>query len=68
MIAFGGGSGLDLGKLVALMAEQSRPLWDFDVVDDWWTRADLAGIAPINAVPTPAVTGSEVGRAGVVTD
>lgn len=68
VIAFGGGSGLDLGKLVAFMAGQSRPLWDFEDVGDWWTRADPAGIAPIIAVPTTAGTGSEVGRAGVVTD
>jgi len=68
VIAFGGGSGLDLGKLVAFMAGQSRPLWDFEDIGDWWTRADPAGIAPIIAVPTTAGTGSEVGRAGVITD
>ncbi|MFA6220110.1 MAG: iron-containing alcohol dehydrogenase [Erythrobacter sp.] len=68
VIAFGGGSGLDLGKLVAFMAGQTRPLWDFEDIGDWWTRADPAGIAPIIAVPTTAGTGSEVGRAGVVTD
>lgn len=68
VIAFGGGSGLDLGKLVAFMAGQTRPLWDFEDVGDWWTRADPAGIAPIIAVPTTAGTGSEVGRAGVITD
>lgn len=68
VIAFGGGSGLDLGKLVAFMSGQTRPLWDFEDIGDWWTRADAAGIAPIIAVPTTAGTGSEVGRAGVVTD
>jgi alcohol dehydrogenase class IV len=68
VIAFGGGSGLDLGKLIAFMAGQNRPLWDFEDIGDWWTRADPAGIAPIVAVPTTAGTGSEVGRAGVVTD
>jgi len=68
VIAFGGGSGLDMGKLVAFMAGQSRPVWDFEDVGDWWTRADPAGIAPIVAVPTTAGTGSEVGRAGVLTD
>ncbi len=68
VIAFGGGSGLDLGKLVAFMSGQSRPVWDFEDVGDWWTRADPAGIAPIVAVPTTAGTGSEVGRAGVITD
>jgi len=67
VIAFGGGSGLDVGKLVAFMAGQSRPLWDFEDIGDWWTRADPDGIAPIVAVPTTAGTGSEVGRAGVVT-
>jgi alcohol dehydrogenase class IV len=68
VIAFGGGSGLDMGKLIAFMAGQSRPVWDFEDVGDWWTRADPAAIAPIVAVPTTAGTGSEVGRAGVLTD
>jgi len=68
VIAFGGGSGLDLGKLIAFQAQQTRPIWDFEDVDDWWTRADADVIAPIIAVPTTAGTGSEVGRAGVLTD
>ena len=68
VVAFGGGSGLDLGKLVAFMAGQSRPVWDFEDVGDWWTRADASKIAPIVAVPTTAGTGSEVGRAGVLTN
>lgn len=68
VIAFGGGSGLDLGKLVAFMAGQTRPLWDFEDVGDWWTRADAEAIAPIVAVPTTAGTGSEVGRASVITN
>jgi alcohol dehydrogenase class IV len=68
VIAFGGGSGLDLGKLVAFAAGQTRPIWDFEDVGDWWTRADASAIAPIIAVPTTAGTGSEVGRAGVITD
>jgi len=68
VIAFGGGSGLDLGKVVAFMAGQSRPLWDFEDIDDWWTRADADAIAPIVAVPTTAGTGSEVGRASVITN
>ena len=68
VIAFGGGSGLDLGKMVAFMAGQTRPLWDYEDIGDWWTRADPAGIAPIVAVPTTAGTGSEVGRASVITN
>ena len=68
VIAFGGGSGLDLGKMVAFMSGQSRPVWDFEDIGDWWTRADPAGIAPIIAVQTPAGTGSEVGRASVITN
>ncbi|WP_265516685.1 iron-containing alcohol dehydrogenase [Nitratireductor luteus] len=68
VVAFGGGSGLDLGKLVAFMAGQTRPVWDFEDIGDWWTRADAAKIAPIVAVPTTAGTGSEVGRAGVLTN
>ncbi len=68
VVAFGGGSGLDLGKMVAFMAGQTRPVWDYEDVGDWWTRADPAGIAPIVAVPTTAGTGSEVGRASVITN
>lgn len=68
VIAFGGGSGLDLGKMVAFMAGQTRPVWDFEDVGDWWTRADSDAIAPIIAVPTTAGTGSEVGRASVLTN
>ena len=68
VIAFGGGSALDAGKAIALMVGQSRPIWDFEDREDWWTRVDEAGIAPIIAVPTTAGTGSEVGRASVITD
>jgi alcohol dehydrogenase class IV len=68
VIAFGGGSGLDAGKLIAFMHGQTRPVWDFEDVADWWTRADASAIAPIVAVPTTAGTGSEVGRAAVVTN
>ena len=68
VIAFGGGSALDLGKCIAFMAGQTRPIWDFEDIGDWWTRADPAGIHPIIAVPTTAGTGSEVGRAGVLTN
>ncbi|RDJ11194.1 iron-containing alcohol dehydrogenase [Rhizobium grahamii] len=68
VVAFGGGSGLDLGKCVAFMAGQTRPVWDFEDIGDWWTRASVDGIAPIVAVPTTAGTGSEVGRASVITN
>ncbi len=68
VIAFGGGSGLDLGKMVAFMCGQTRPVWDFEDIGDWWTRADADAIAPIIAVPTTAGTGSEVGRASVITN
>lgn len=68
VIAFGGGSGLDLAKVIAFMSGQTRPLWDFEDVGDWWTRANPAGIAPIVAVPTTAGTGSEVGRASIITN
>jgi len=67
VVAFGGGSGLDVGKLVALMHGQQLSVFDLEDVDDWWTRADATTISPIIAVPTTAGTGSEVGRAGVVT-
>jgi alcohol dehydrogenase class IV len=68
VVAFGGGSSLDAGKVIAFMAGQRRPMWDFEDIGDWWTRADAAGILPIIAVPTTAGTGSEVGRAGAITD
>lgn len=67
VIAFGGGSALDLGKLIAFQAHQTRPVWDFEDIGDWYTRADASKIAPIIAVPTTAGTGSEVGRASVLT-
>lgn len=68
IIAFGGGSALDAGKAIALMAGQSRPIWDFEDVGDNWTRVDPNGIAPIIAIPTTSGTGSEVGRASVIVD
>lgn len=70
VICFGGGSALDLGKMIALMAHQSAKLkvWQLEDIDDWWTRADASKIAPVIAVPTTAGTGSEVGRAGVLTN
>ena len=68
VIAFGGGSGLDLAKMVAFMAGQTRPVWDFEDIGDWWTRADADAIYPNIAVPTTAGTGSEVGRASVLTN
>jgi len=67
VVAVGGGSALDVGKCVAFMVAQSRPVWDFEDIGDWWTRANTDGVAPIIAVPTTAGTGSEVGRAGVIT-
>lgn len=68
VIAWGGGSALDAGKAVALMAGQTRPIWDFEDIGDYWTRANPDGIAPVVAVPTTAGTGSETGRASVITD
>ncbi len=68
VIAFGGGSALDVGKCIAFMSGQTRPIWDFEDVGDWWTRANPDGISAIVAVPTTAGTGSEVGRAAVVTN
>ena len=68
VIAFGGGAALDVGKAVALMVGQTRPLWDFEDVADWYTRVNVAGMAPVVAVPTTSGTGSEVGRASVIVD
>ena len=66
VIAFGGGSGLDVGKAIAFMSGQSRPIWDFEDVGDYWKRANEKKIAPIIAVPTTAGTGSETGRASAI--
>src|SRR5579863_3777440 len=68
IVAFGGGSALDVGKAVGLMIGQKRPLFDFEDRDDWYLRVDTQGMAPVVAVPTTAGTGSEVGRAAVITD
>jgi len=68
VIAFGGGSGIDAAKAIALMAGQTRPLWDFEDVGDNFKRVDPAAMAPVVAIPTTAGTGSEVGRASVITD
>ena len=68
VIAVGGGSGMDTGKGIAFMSKQDRPLWDFEDIDDWWTRARADVIFPIIAIPTTAGTGSETGRASVFTN
>lgn len=68
VVGFGGGSSLDLAKSVAFMSGQTRPIWDFEDIGDWWTRADPDAVAPVVAVPTTAGTGSEVGRASVITN
>ena len=68
VIAVGGGSGMDTGKGIAFMSKQQRPLWDFEDIGDWWTRANSEVIFPIIAVPTTAGTGSETGRASVFTN
>ena len=68
VIAVGGGSGMDVGKGIAFMAGQSRPIWDFEDIGDYWTRANSDKIYPIIAIPTTAGTGSETGRAGVFTN
>ena len=68
VIAFGGGSALDIGKLIAFMAPQYRSVWDFEDIGDWWKRALTDNICSIIAIPTTAGTGSEVGRASVLTN
>mgnify|MGYP002639670202 CR=1 FL=1 len=68
VIAFGGGSALDAAKAVALMVGQSKSIWEFEDVGDNWTHVNVEGMAPVVAVPTTAGTGSEVGRASVITD
>ena len=66
VIAFGGGSGLDVGKAIAFMSGQTRKIWDFEDIGEYWKRADEKNIAPIIAIPTTAGTGSETGRASAI--
>ena len=66
VIAFGGGSALDVGKAIAFMCGQTRPIWDFEDIGDYWKRADERKISPIIAIPTTAGTGSETGRASAI--
>tara|TARA_B100001029_G_C15029261_1_gene435778 strand:+ start:161 stop:1318 length:1158 start_codon:yes stop_codon:yes gene_type:complete len=66
VIAFGGGSGLDVGKAIAFMSAQTRPIWDFEDIGDYWKRANENNISPIIAIPTTAGTGSETGRASAI--
>ena len=68
VVGFGGGSALDIAKVLALMVKQTNPLWDFEDVGDNWTRANSELIDPVIAVPTTAGTGSEVGRASIITN
>ena len=68
VIALGGGSALDVGKTIAFMVAQTRPVWDFEDIGSLWRAANAEGIAPIIAVPTTSGTGSEVGRATVITN
>lgn len=68
VIAFGGGSALDAGKAIALMAHQTGALWDYEDVGTQFERVDVAAMVPVIAVPTTSGTGSEVGRASVITD
>ena len=66
VIAYGGGSGLDVGKAIAFMSAQTRPIWDFEDIGDYWKRANNENIPPIIAIPTTAGTGSETGRASAI--
>ena len=66
VIAIGGGSALDVGKAIAFMSGQNRPIWDFEDIGDYWKRADEKKISPIIAIPTTAGTGSETGRASAI--
>ncbi len=66
VIAIGGGSALDVGKAVAFMCGQERPIWDFEDIGDYWKRAESSKIPSIIAIPTTAGTGSETGRASAI--
>ena len=66
VLAIGGGSAMDVGKTIAVMAHQRCALFDLEDIGDQWQRADASVIQPIIAVPTTAGTGSEVGRAALI--
>ena len=66
VIAIGGGSALDVGKSIAFMSAQERPIWDFEDIGDYWKRAESSKIPKIIAIPTTAGTGSETGRASAI--
>ena len=66
VIVIGGGSAIDVGKAIAFMSGQNRPIWDFEDIGDYWKRADEKNISPIIAIPTTAGTGSETGRASAI--
>jgi alcohol dehydrogenase class IV len=78
VIAFGGGSSLDVGKSIALLESNNRPLWDFSGEGSFWTEnnynesmaknkmSNPDNIRPIIAIPTTAGTGSEISRAAAI--
>jgi alcohol dehydrogenase class IV len=68
VISFGGGSGIDAGKAIAFMAGQDLPIWDFEDVGNNWLKAKVENVAPVIAIPTTSGTGSEVGRASVISN
>lgn len=65
VIAFGGGSPIDLAKGVALLATHDRPLAEYAAVLGGIPR--IGPVSPVIAIPTTAGTGSEVGRAALIT-
>lgn len=67
-ILIGGGSAMDAGKCIALLARNPGNVLDYEDVGENWKRADAARILPTIAIPTTAGTGSEVGRAAVIVD
>jgi len=66
VIAIGGGSALDVGKAIAFMCGQEKPIWDFEDIGNYWKRAESSKIPNIIAIPTTAGTGSETGRASAI--
>ncbi|AOK31505.1 alcohol dehydrogenase [Burkholderia singularis] len=68
VVALGGGSPIDAAKAIALMTGQTGQLWDYEDVGNPEATINAAGIAPMIAIPTTAGTGSETGRAAVITD
>lgn len=69
IVALGGGSGLDAGKAITLIASQSRAgLWEFDFDRPVAQGFQAADFPQVICVPTTAGTGAETESTAMLTD